>query len=233
MGSVRSAGPVLRSAMAMLALLLLLPGRGVAGGAQASCLSVIAPGNGTILPPGQALVIGTAKGEGLSRVEIDVNGKKRTSIEVKGGGFHASIPISGGSNLIRVSAGKSSVSVAVTGEARGGYRYHEEAEKCVSCHDRPGDGYAVRGQKDMLCYRCHDRQDTGKVVHGPLGGGDCTACHDPHGSMNVAFTVAPTERLCVSCHDQESSKEHLRKARGRRCTECHNPHSSANSFLRR
>lgn len=233
MGRVRAAGPVLRPAMGALAALFLLAGPSAAGGPPMPCLSVIAPGNGSALPPGKVLVIGTAKGEGLSRVEIEVNGKGRTVADVRGDAFHALVPLSGGSNVIRVSAGKASVSVAVTGEAKGGYRYHEEVERCASCHDKGGTGFAVRGPKDALCYRCHDRQDAGRNVHGPLGGGECTACHDPHGSMHAALTVARPETLCVSCHDQESSAKHLQESRGRRCTECHTPHSSEKTFLRR
>jgi len=233
MNSSRSAYFRLRLLFGVLAVLPFLPGISAAARAPVPCLSVIAPGNGASIPPGKTLVIGTAKGEGLSRVEIEVNGKGRTAVEVTGGGFFAEVPISGGSNIIRVSAGKASVAVAVTGDRQGRYRYHEEAERCAACHDRPANGYALPGQKDALCYRCHDRQDTGKVVHGPLGGGECTACHDPHGSMNVALTVTRPERLCVSCHDQESSTKHMQASRGRRCTECHEPHSSENAFLRK
>ncbi|GAB4373554.1 MAG: hypothetical protein Kow00128_23180 [Deltaproteobacteria bacterium] len=233
MASFRSAVPAFRFLPGVLAVLLLFPGWCAAAGPPPPCLAVIAPRSGDALPPGKALVIGTAKGEGLSRVEIEVNGKGRTDVPVRGGGFSAAVPIAAGSNLIRVSAGKTSVSVAVTGSEKGGYRYHEEAERCVSCHDRTGNGYALPGPKDALCYRCHDRQDTGKVVHGPLGGGDCTACHDPHGSANVALTVARPERLCLFCHDQESSTKHMRESRGRLCTECHDPHSSDRTFLRK
>lgn len=231
MQRIRSAAPVLRSALGLFAAMFLLPGLSAAGGPPPACLAVIAPANGATLPPGKVLVIGTAKGEGVSRVEIDVNGKGRTAAQVTNGGFHAVLPLSGGRNLIRVSAGKSAVSVSVSGEAKGGYRYHEEVEKCASCHEK--GVYGVRGPKDALCYRCHDRQDTGRIIHGPLGGGECTACHDPHGSGSEALTVARAETLCVSCHDQESSKEHLRKSRGRQCTECHNPHSSEKPFLQR
>ena len=233
MGLFRSARIVFRFAPGLLGAMLLLSAPFAAGGAPPPCLAVIAPANGAALPPGKALVIGTAKGEGLSRVEIDVNGKGRTSVDVTGGAFRATVPLSRGSNIVRVSAGKASVSVSVRGEAKGGYRYHENVEQCASCHDKGGSGYTVRGPKDALCYRCHDRQDAGRIVHGPLGGGDCTACHDPHGSMNAALTVARAETLCVSCHDQESSTKHMKESRGRRCTECHAPHSSDKTFLRK
>ncbi len=196
-------------------------------------MKIIAPASDAALPPGKVLVIGTAPGEGVKSVEIDVNGKGRRTAAVSGGGFSVPVELSKGRNVIRVVAGKSSVSVAVTAEAAGGYRYHPEIEKCAGCHDRPERGYAVSGPNETICYRCHDRQDVRKNVHGPLGGGECTACHDPHGSGNAALTTARHEKLCVSCHDPESSAEHLRRSAAKACTSCHEPHSSDRQFLQK
>jgi predicted CXXCH cytochrome family protein len=193
---------------------ILLPAFFASADTPAPCLRVIAPVNGATLAPGNALVIGTAKGIRGARLEIDVNGKA-------------------GKNIIRVSAGKTSVSIGVTGKARGAYRYHADVAKCAGCHERKGQGYAVGARKEALCYRCHDRQDGGKNLHGPLGSGECTECHDPHGSMNAALTVARTGVLCVSCHDQESSANHMKRSRGKACTLCHDPHSSDKHFLRK
>ncbi len=212
---------------------ILLPAVPASGEAPKACLTIVAPAGDAVLPPGSVLVIGSARGEGITRVDIDVNGQGRKSVAVSGGGFSAPVHLSKGRNVIRVVAGKSSASVAVTAEARGAYRYHPEIEKCAGCHDRPERGYAVSGPKETMCYRCHDRQDGRKIVHGPLGGGDCTACHDPHGSGNVALTTARHETLCVSCHDQESSAEHFRRSKARACTACHEPHSSDKQFLQK
>ncbi len=212
---------------------ILLPAVPASGEAPKACLMIVAPAGNAALSPGSVLVIGSARGEGITRVDIDVNGQGRKSVAVSGGGFSAPVQLSKGRNVIRVSAGKSSVSVAVTAEAKGAYRYHPEIEKCAGCHDRPDRGYAVSGPKETMCYRCHDRQDARKNVHGPLGGGDCTACHDPHGSGNAALTSARHETLCVSCHDQESSAEHFRKSKAKACTACHEPHSSDKQFLQK
>lgn len=230
---IRFAGPFLGAVLLALSAGTLIRVPSAAGAPPRPCLLVIAPGNGAVLPPGNVLIIGTAKGEGLSRVEVDVNGKGKTMVDVTGGGFSATVPLPRGKSVIRVAAGKTSASIAVTGDAKGGYRYHDEAGKCASCHDRPGDGYTLRGPKDAVCYRCHGRQDGGKNVHGPLGNGECTACHDPHGSMNAALTLARPESLCVTCHEQDSSARHMKESRGRRCTECHDPHSSDKTFLRK
>ncbi len=197
------------------------------------CLTIVAPSGDAVLPPGTAVVIGSARGEGITRVDIDVNGAGRKSVAVSGGGFSAPVTLSKGRNVIRVVAGKASASVAVVADAKGGYRYHPEIEKCAGCHDRPERGYAVSGPHETICYRCHDRQDARKNVHGPLGGGECAVCHDPHGSGNAALTTARHESLCVSCHDQESSAEHFRRSKGKACTACHEPHSSDKQFLQR
>lgn len=212
---------------------IFLPAAPTSAEAPKSCLTIVAPAGEAVVAPGSVLVIGSARGEGVTHVDIDVNGQGRKSVAVSGGGFSAPVQLSKGRNVIRVSAGKSSVSVAVTAGAKGAYRFHPEIEKCAGCHDRPERGYAVSGPRETMCYRCHDRQDARKNVHGPLGGGDCTACHDPHGSGNPALTTARHEALCVSCHDQESSAEHLRRSKAQACTACHEPHSSDKQFLQK
>lgn len=227
------------AARLVLAVLFLSAGAAAFGASAASaevpksCISIIAPGSEAVLAPGRVLVIGTAKGEGLSNVDVDVNGKGKQTVGVKGGGFSVPVTLSRGKNAIRVAAGKTSVTVVVSVEGAGAYRYHPEIEKCASCHDAAERGHLVAGRKDALCYRCHDKQDAAKNVHGPLGGGECTACHDPHGSGNAALTVARPESLCLTCHDQESSADHVRRARGKACTSCHEPHASDKQFLQR
>lgn len=211
----------------------LLPAAPASAEAPKSCLSILAPASEAVVAPGKVLVIGSARGEGLSRVEIDVNGKGKRTVDVSGGGFSTVLDLSRGRNVIRVTAGKSGTSVVVMVESKGAYRYHPEVEKCGSCHDRPGGGYAVAGPLQSICYRCHDRLDTGRNVHGPLGGGECTACHDPHGSGNASLALARHETLCVTCHDQESSAEHFRRSQNRQCTTCHAAHSSDKPFLQK
>ncbi len=210
-----------------------LPAATVFGEAARPCLTIVAPATNAALPPGRALVVGAARGDGITSVVIDVDGQQRKTVAVSGGAFNAEVKLSHGRNVIRVAAGKSAASVAVIGDPKGAYRYHPEVEKCAGCHDRPERGYAVAGPRDTICYRCHDRQDAKKNVHGPLGGGECTACHDPHGSGNAALTTARLETLCVSCHDQESSADHLKRSKGKACTACHEPHSSEKQFLRK
>ncbi len=114
-----------------------------------------------------------------------------------------------------------------------GVTYHPEVKKCAECHPEAPKEYRVARPVDALCYRCHDRMDTKKRVHGPLGSGDCTICHDPHGSPNRALAVASPEVLCGTCHDQASSGKHMKQSAGKGCTVCHDPHASDKTFFQK
>ncbi len=65
-----------------------------------------------------------------------------------------------------------------------------------------------------LCYRCHERKNfTREFRHEPVDGGDCSSCHDVHGSElpNMLVASYPQDRyqafdpaqydLCFSCHE--------------------------------
>ena len=114
-----------------------------------------------------------------------------------------------------------------------GVIYHPGVKTCTKCHPGAPKEYRVARPVDALCYRCHPRKDTKRLVHGPLGSGECTACHDPHGSKYRAFAVASAEVLCRSCHDQKSSEKHFKQTRGKGCVTCHDPHSSSKAFLQK
>lgn len=114
-----------------------------------------------------------------------------------------------------------------------GVIYHPDVKKCADCHPGAPKEYRVDRPVEALCYKCHDRMDTKKLIHGPLGSGDCTICHDPHGSPNRALAVAAPEVLCGTCHDQASSGKHMRQSRGKGCTGCHDPHASDKTFLQK
>lgn len=114
-----------------------------------------------------------------------------------------------------------------------GVVYHPEVKKCAECHPGAPKEYRVARPVDALCYQCHDRKDTKKQVHGPLGSGECTTCHDPHGSPHRALAVASPEVLCSTCHDQASSGKHMKQSRAKGCTTCHDPHASDKTFLQK
>ena len=85
--------------------------------------------------------------------------------------------------------------------------HHPVLEKkitCGDCHDPHGTSqdYNLKAAsiKD-LCVRCHaDKKGPFVVEHGTTLTDDCTACHNPHGSINTAMTTYSQPFLCLQCH---------------------------------
>jgi predicted CXXCH cytochrome family protein len=107
--------------------------------------------------------------------------------------------------------------------------------QCNSCHDQSKMGKLVKSPPE-LCYQCHeDFNSKYKIVHGPVGGGQCTQCHNPHMSANKNLLVRTNQSLCFYCHDSKQVMEteaHL-TIKDSECTVCHNPHGGENrNFLR-
>lgn len=204
-----------------------------ASASAAPVIEILAPLEGVAVPPGKVLVIGRVTGGSSPRVEIDVNGKVHQKALTTGGGFMAFVYVTRGKNVLTVHADGASAEKSIGASDTVTYRYHPEAEKCAGCHTETSRGYVVSGRKDTVCYQCHDRKDGKKLVHGPLGGGDCTTCHDPHGAMYPALTVAKAEGLCVMCHDQPHSRKHIGESRAMGCVTCHEPHSSSKDYLQK
>jgi len=76
---------------------------------------------------------------------------------------------------------------------------------CVDCHN-VHEGDAVKGTGTALesqnetCTKCHTAQKGPFVYeHGAMKEG-CTACHNPHGSVNARMLVARDANLCLRCH---------------------------------
>lgn len=108
--------------------------------------------------------------------------------------------------------------------------YREQS--CGSCHSTHFSQYPAllpASQKDV-CLSCHGKDDNrrskplknmakeleGKaVLHGPVADGECSACHDPHGSDYFRLLTAnypegfyapfkqDTYDLCMNCHDRD------------------------------
>jgi predicted CXXCH cytochrome family protein len=77
---------------------------------------------------------------------------------------------------------------------------------CIDCHDvHKGD--AIRGAGASLaaatetCIKCHTQQ-AGPFIypHGAIREEGCTACHNPHGSVNDKMLIARDANLCLRCH---------------------------------
>jgi predicted CXXCH cytochrome family protein len=116
----------------------------------------------------------------------------------------------------------------------------DDVRPCTGCHpidrDLTAMGADIRGQHNP-CYQCHQDkiglfvQD---YVHGPVAGGTCTVCHDPHGSEFAMTLVSPVPVLCATCHTDISGKndlvQHYPFAQGW-CIDCHDPHATSNKWV--
>lgn len=117
---------------------------------------------------------------------------------------------------------------------------------CRSCHRADSGATKVTiptGKVQELCFSCHVNQRQWLAmghIHGPVGTGDCTICHDPHGSKNQYQLWADGKaKLCVICHEdkgkyvstavrQKLQVHGILSARG--CVVCHSPHASEHRF---
>lgn len=81
---------------------------------------------------------------------------------------------------------------------------------CLGCHDRP----QIRPDKTVVAAIGKELADS-KFLHGPIREGNCSSCHNPHGSKNFRLLrqayphkfYAPFDMaiytLCFSCHDSK------------------------------
>ncbi len=111
---------------------------------------------------------------------------------------------------------------------------------CTTCHQvtveavdkstkHPGNLTITLTQSGAdLCYMCHEPKNKKKTVHAPIMGGDCTSCHNPHGSPNKAMMKEVMPKVCFSCHPESMVQHkvmHAPVAAGD-CASCHDNHQS-------
>ncbi|PLX18531.1 MAG: hypothetical protein C0599_12170 [Salinivirgaceae bacterium] len=107
-------------------------------------------------------------------------------------------------------------------------------DACNSCHDQNNMGGYVAKQPD-LCYQCHDDFGEAKeYLHGPVQGGYCSNCHQPHKSKHEKLLVMESDALCLECHEQSNieSVDFHADLESFGCTDCHDPHGgSSRKFM--
>jgi predicted CXXCH cytochrome family protein len=79
---------------------------------------------------------------------------------------------------------------------------------CVQCHDphggdifKPTGGLAMARQNES-CEQCHREQTRPFVFEHEAMREGCTACHNPHGSINRKMLAESDPNLCLRCHAQ-------------------------------
>ena len=125
-------------------------------------------------------------------------------------------------------------------EATTPHKALDQERKCLTCHDPHFSNYAKQLIKQPvdLCLSCHDREYSGqngtianiKAIlannsdhHGPIKQGDCSGCHNPHGSRNFrmlrenfpelfyAGYNPDNYKLCFMCHEKSIAKDETTK----------------------
>jgi len=112
-----------------------------------------------------------------------------------------------------------------------------KAGMCTACHNAVADPkkktkhprnltITLAQQGADLCYMCHDRNNKKKVVHGPIKGGNCTFCHNPHQSPNKGMLKEPSPKICFQCHPDSLVKHKVMHppVLSMGCSTCHDAH---------
>jgi predicted CXXCH cytochrome family protein len=89
---------------------------------------------------------------------------------------------------------------------------------------------------EPACFKCHERASfENKVVHAPVAGDRCTACHNPHVARFKGLLSFKADDLCYSCHGKEAASYRQgtihQPVRQGNCLSCHDPHVSATKGL--
>ncbi len=113
--------------------------------------------------------------------------------------------------------------------------YHEpyQSKGCEFCHDINSVGRMIIDEPD-LCYQCHeDFSDLYSFTHGPVEGGFCTECHNPHSSKENNLLNDKVNNLCFYCHNigELSEFDMHREGDDFLCTDCHNPHGGESTLM--
>ena len=159
------------------------------------------PPDGAVLAAPRTVVAGTVTNHALTQVRVRT-GHETFAVPVVRGGFVARVRLAPGAASVVVEAGGREARLRLTvrtAAATWAPHLTGDAGQCGICH--PGwetGGFFLAAAPGETCQRCHGRVDTLPHRHQPAALGECTACHDPHGtpSRRDASAAPPaTSRL--------------------------------------
>lgn len=123
------------------------------------------------------------------------------------------------------------------------FNKHTKAEDktCIMCHELGTGLQAMFAGEDFTanpCFKCHNdkiKSFDQEYVHGPVAGGSCIVCHNPHGSEFEHSLNVPEILLCASCHsnieDELEENDLHQPFKNGDCAKCHDPHSTNNRWV--
>lgn len=121
----------------------------------------------------------------------------------------------------------------------------QEGERLVAGHKDCGVCHSLDSGHSFLadatagrCFSCHSDKIESfnqEFIHGPVAGGSCIVCHEPHRSKYEHSLRSEEEMLCFSCHEfnggmKQYSVQHP-PFRDGQCATCHDPHATSNRWV--
>ncbi len=230
------------SIIAVATLLTLVPKYSLAD------LSIAYPPDKSLVTLAEVAIVGTTDESGTIHVRVD-GGKSLSgdAIEIVNGGFSATVQLSPGQSLIQFAA-PSGQSVTLTLAFKNNpsnypvWQLHDlqpDFSDCTNCHRvserRTNYKRMAMGVESCRSDVCHGDVGTdAEFIHGPVAGGVCISCHNPHGSQKANMLTRSGAEQCFICHEDKRSafdKTHQHTpVKDGECTACHDPHQSDHRY---
>ena len=104
---------------------------------------------------------------------------------------------------------------------------------CIMAASAFGVDKPTAEPKTCLSADCHADYSAQKHVHGPVGLGDCKACHKSTDASQHAYKLVRKGReLCEYCHLEQATKKNVHQPlKDGDCQQCHDPHAASNKQL--